>query len=278
MKLHILTMNIIFASLLSACGGGGGYSSPAPAPVQTAAVITSVTNGPLMYGKTATFTITGTHLDSGVTFTAPACANRAMAAGSTALQQIWTCTPSASGALTVSVGSTGIVSPTTVTPLVPAPRVTMKTSLGDIVLELYPNNAPLTVNNFLQYVNDGYYNDKIYHRVISNFMIQGGGYNAAMVHGSTRAPIALEVGKGLSNDRGTIAMARTSVLDSATSEFFINVVDNPALNTQDGGYAVFGMVVAGMATVDAIKVVPVNNPTQNLPITTVQITSVVQTQ
>ena len=124
-----------------------------------------------------------------------------------------------------------------------APKVRMKTSLGEMVIELYPEKAPKTVENFLKYVDDG------------NFMIQGGGFDAKMQQKPTRSPIPLESRNGLKNDRGTIAMARTSVPDSATAQFFINTVNNNGLNypQPDGnGYAVFGKVIEGMDTVDKI--------------------------
>jgi peptidyl-prolyl cis-trans isomerase A (cyclophilin A) len=138
------------------------------------------------------------------------------------------------------------------------PQVLIKTTKGEIVVELYPAKAPATVENFLRYVDDKHYDGTVFHRVIGNFMIQGGGFTADMRQKATRAPIALESKNGLRNDAGWIAMARTSVPDSATSQFFINVVDNAMLNhpQPDGhGYAVFGKVVKGMDTVDAIKAV-----------------------
>lgn len=138
------------------------------------------------------------------------------------------------------------------------PQVLIKTSKGEIVVELYPAKAPVTVENFLKYVDDKHYDNTIFHRVIGNFMIQGGGFTTDMRQKPTRAPIKLESQNGLKNDTGWIAMARTSVPDSATSQFFINVVDNSMLNhpQPDGhGYAVFGKVVKGMDTVEAIKAV-----------------------
>lgn len=140
-----------------------------------------------------------------------------------------------------------------------APKVLMKTSLGDIVIELDQEKAPKTVENFLKYVDDGFYSNLIFHRVIGNFMIQGGGFDVDMNQKKTRAPIPLESRNGLKNDVGTIAMARTSVPDSATSQFFINTVNNNGLNypSPDGnGYAVFGKVVQGMDTVEKIAKVP----------------------
>ena len=156
------------------------------------------------------------------------------------------------------------------------PKVRLSTSAGDIVLELYPEKAPKTVENFLQYVREQHYDGTIFHRVIDGFMIQGGGFTADFQQKATRAPIALEAANGLKNDRGTIAMARTGNPNSATAQFFINVVNNPMLNAPnpDGyGYAVFGKVVQGMDTVDKIKVVATGNkgmhqnvPTQNVTI------------
>ena len=138
-----------------------------------------------------------------------------------------------------------------------AQRVKLSTSLGDVVLELEREKAPKTVDNFLQYVRAGHYNGTIFHRVIDGFMIQGGGYKADMSEKPTRPPIALESRNGLSNLRGTVAMARTGIPDSATAQFFINVNDNTMLdqaNARDGnGYAVFGKVVEGMDVVDKIR-------------------------
>ena len=136
-----------------------------------------------------------------------------------------------------------------------APKVRMKTSLGDVVIELYPEKAPKTVANFLKYVDAGFYSDTIFHRVIPGFMIQGGGFEKNMSQKKTREPIELESRNGLKNDRGTIAMARTSVPNSATAQFFINTVNNNGLNypQPDGnGYAVFGKVIEGLDTVDKI--------------------------
>ena len=151
-----------------------------------------------------------------------------------------------------------------------APRVTLVTSAGDITVELDAERAPKSVANFLQYVRAGHYNGTVFHRVIENFMIQGGGFTPDLNQKPTRAPIPLESKNGLKNERGTIAMARTSDPNSATSQFFINVVDNPRLDfpSFDGhGYAVFGKVVAGMDVVDAIRKLPTvsSGPHQNVP-------------
>ena len=137
-----------------------------------------------------------------------------------------------------------------------APRVKLSTSAGDIVVELAPDKAPKTVENFLQYVKDKQYDGTVFHRVIDGFMIQGGGFTADLKEKPTRAPIPLEAKNGLKNDKYTIAMARTSDPNSATSQFFINVKDNASLNapSPDGyGYTVFGKVVAGAEVVDKIR-------------------------
>lgn len=142
------------------------------------------------------------------------------------------------------------------------PKVLLHTSMGDITLELYPDKAPKTVENFLRYVNEGFYDGTLFHRVINNFMIQGGGWTQNLMHKRTHAPIRNEANNGLSNLRGTVAMARTRDPNSAAAEFFINVVDNKRLDyvgdangTVSWGYCVFGKVVSGMDTVDKIKAV-----------------------
>jgi len=141
---------------------------------------------------------------------------------------------------------------------VSSPQVVMETSKGEIVLALYPEKAPLTVKNFLNYVDAGFYNGTIFHRVIPGFMLQGGGFSPDMQKKPTTAPVKNEADNGLKNDRGSIAMARTQDPHSASSQFFINTVDNAFLNykgqtTAGWGYAVFGKVIKGMEVVDAIS-------------------------
>jgi peptidyl-prolyl cis-trans isomerase A (cyclophilin A) len=152
-----------------------------------------------------------------------------------------------------------------------APRVLLSTSEGDITLELDAMRAPRTVENFLAYVRAGHYEGTIFHRVIGNFMIQGGGFTADLKQKPTRAPIPIESRNGLKNERGAIAMARTSDPNSATSQFFINVVDNARLDypSFDGhGYTAFGKVVTGMDVVERIRDTPTkaDGPHQNLPV------------
>ncbi len=158
-----------------------------------------------------------------------------------------------------------------------AQKVRLDTSMGEIVIELDAAKAPKTVANFIEYVKAGHYDGTVFHRVIPDFMIQVGGFDADMKEKPTRAPIPLESKSGLTNVRGSVAMARTRVPDSATAQFFINVKDNAfldAANTPDGsGYAVFGKVVSGMDVVDKIRAVPTGNkgPYQNVPATPVVI-------
>ena len=160
----------------------------------------------------------------------------------------------------------------------PNPTVALDTNHGRIVLELYADKAPKTVKNFLDYVKAGQYNGVIFHRVIPGFMIQGGGFTPDMKEKATRAPVQNEAKNGLSNDRGTIAMARTADPHSASAQFFINVEDNSPLDRtrKSAGYAVFGRVIEGMDVVDQIRKVPVADTKghESVPIDPVIIKSV----
>ncbi len=169
-------------------------------------------------------------------------------------------------------GTTAPEAPASGAPAAAGPKVRLSTSMGDIVLELYKDKTPKTVDNFVQYVKAGHYDGTIFHRVIENFMIQGGGMKPDLSEKPTRAPIPLESRTGLSNVKYTVAMARTMVPNSATSQFFINVNDNVFLdqpNSRDGeGYAVFGKVIAGTDVVEKIKAVETKakGPHQNVPV------------
>ena len=161
-----------------------------------------------------------------------------------------------------------------------SPRVKLATSAGDIVIELDTANAPVSAENFLTYVRDGFYDNTIFHRVIDGFMIQGGGFEPGMKQKSTGAPIENEANNGLKNDKYTLAMARTNDPHSATAQFFINVANNDFLNhtaptAQGWGYAVFGKVVEGQDVVDQIRTVRTGNAGfhQNVPLEDVVITS-----
>ena len=160
------------------------------------------------------------------------------------------------------------------------PVVVIDTSMGKIKVELFEDKAPISVKNFLAYVDDKHYDGLIFHRVIPGFMIQGGGMQPGMAEKKTKEPIKNESGNGLKNERGTLAMARTNVPDSATSQFYINVVDNKMLdkaNAQDGvGYAVFGKVTEGMDVVDKIRAVKTGskNGHRDVPVEDVMIKTV----
>lgn len=184
-------------------------------------------------------------------------------------------------AVMAGVAAAGLAAATTSLPAFAqpaAPQVLFKTSQGNFTVELNPQAAPKTVENFLGYVNSGFYNGTVFHRVIGNFMVQGGGMTPDLTEKPTRAGIPNEGKNGLKNVRGTIAMARTSDPNSATAQFFVNVKDNASLDypNPDGfGYAVFGKVVAGMDTIDKIKAVPttVKGRYADTPVTPVVIES-----
>jgi peptidyl-prolyl cis-trans isomerase A (cyclophilin A) len=157
------------------------------------------------------------------------------------------------------------------------PMVVFSTTLGEVTLELYPEKAPITVENFLAYVDAGFYDGTIFHRVVPGFVIQGGGFSESMEQKSTRPPIKNEADNGLKNERGTLSMARTRDVNSATSQFFISLIDNASLDhgTRDFGYAVFARVVVGMDVVDKIAAVRTGNRGmyQNVPVQPVVIQS-----
>lgn len=276
MNFYKLLMCVGAALGLSACGGGNSFSP----------VITAVLPSSVQYSQTATIQLGGKHLRSYLQVdTDQACTNPSYAATSTTELLVLNCTVQRVGEwpLTVKDRDGQVIYATTVK--VPKPRVALVTSLGNITLELDPAKAPLSVNNFLSYVRQGYYRNTLFHRVIAGFVVQGGGYTTGMVKKTGQAAaIALESQNGLPNLRGTLAMARTSVPDSATSEFFINLVDNPSLNyqnTANPGYAVFGTVVQGMSdVVDEIakQTTGTVNGFADVPQRDVSITLAVQTQ
>ncbi len=157
--------------------------------------------------------------------------------------------------------------------LADTPKVIFSTTLGNFMIELYPGKAPITVKNFLAYVDAGYFDNTIFHRVIPGFMIQGGGFTEQMQKKPTQPPIKNEANNGLKNKRGTLSMARTGVVDSATAQFFINLKDNVFLDhgTRDFGYAVFARVIAGMEVIEKIAAVPTGS--KDVPKTPVVIKS-----
>jgi cyclophilin family peptidyl-prolyl cis-trans isomerase len=212
------------------------------------------------------------------------CINPSFATTSTTDTLVLNCGVKVVGDLPLTIKSEDGTVIYTTTLNVPKPQVTLFTTKGTVVLELDPTIAPISSNNFLSYVSKGFYTSTLFHRVIAGFMIQGGGYTTGLVKKAGQsAPIELESNKGLSNARGTLAMARTNVFNSATSEFFINVVDNTFLdhkNAANPGYAVFGKVVQGIEVVDAIVAQPtgVLNGFADVPLTDVVISLALQTQ
>ena len=276
------------SALLAACGGGGGGATES----RVASVNTVTADTPPSYDNLATFSVSGANLDLGVTASATGCTGPAVLAGGTATAMKVTCTPSRDGEITLSLSTTTGTLLKSTAFNVPKPQVRMTTSAGNLLIELEPAKAPITVKNFLAYVQDGFYVNTVFHRIISTFMAQGGGFNFGTTYTAkpaTRPAIVLEktTATGLSNTAKTIAMARTSAPDSATSQFFINLVDNAFLNAQgsaDGnGYAVFGTVVSTTdvnsdATLTALKAVQVvsNGSEVSLPLSPPVITAVVR--
>ena len=257
--------------LLSACGGSGFSPAVTGVQVQT-----------LQYGRTASIYVGGNDLRSTmVADLGPGCTSPAFSSSSSTNLALLTCTVTAVGTLPLTIKSAEgqVLYQTSLT--VPKPQVTLTTSAGSITMELDPVAAPVTVNNFLGYVNAGFYSNTLFHRVIPNFMVQGGGFTTGMVAKTDlKAPIVLESNNGLRNTRGAVAMARTSLPNSATSQFFINTVDNAFLDysTSNAGYAVFATVLTGMDVVDTIAAVTTQTVGQNenVPVTDVTITQAKQ--
>ena len=286
----ITAFSVVTLAALSACGGSGDDAGGTP----TATVTAMVASAP-KYASTATITINGTGLDSTLAVTSPVCTNMALQAGSTTTTATYTCT--VSGGLTgavVAKSNRTQVGQATLT--VPAPVVTMMvnnglSAVGNIVITLAPDKAPKTVDNFLHYVNTGFYNNTIFHRVVAGFIMQAGGYAPQITNlatatpkGGTFPPIAVEA-TTLSNVTWTISMANANTSTNqvtTTAQFFINLANNTNL---DGGYPAFGSVTAGTTVAQAIIAAPascVNNPAaltvDCLPVPNAVITTATQTQ
>jgi cyclophilin family peptidyl-prolyl cis-trans isomerase len=241
----------VLACMLCSCGGSSGFQ----------ATVTGVKVQSAQYGKTATISIGGKDLRSNLTVdTSGTCTNPVFASNSSTDTLVLNCVVSKVGDFTMLVQTADGVTIYTTSLNIPMPQVALITSKGSITVELDPTLAPFSTNNFLSYVNKGFYRSTLFHRVIPNFVIQGGGYTTGMVKKTEQsAPIELESNKGLSNLRGSLAMARTALPNSATSEFYINLIDNLSLdykNATNPGYAVFGKVLQGMDVVDAIAAEP----------------------
>jgi peptidyl-prolyl cis-trans isomerase A (cyclophilin A) len=264
---------VLCFAMLTACVGDGN----------TTPTVSDVQAKNLTYGARAEFDFFGSYLDKGLSATIPNCTGQTPSFISP-IQQVLLCTLTAIGDLKVEVrdGGGSVIFSKTFT--VPPPRVALVTSLGNIVVELDPAKAPVTANNFLRYAQGGFYSNTIFHRVIAGFVIQGGGFTSGPVAVSgALAPIALESNTGLTNLRGTIAMARTAEPDSATSQFYFNLVDNPALDYKDAGnpgYAVLGKIVQGTEVMDAIGVSPTGtaNGYADVPLTDIAVKAALRIQ
>lgn len=280
---HVVALaGAVGALLLQGCGGGGGGSGD---PV---AAVSNVSVDRLSYGRLSTFTVSGSNLSAAVVLSATGCDGLLVAPGGTATQQVFSCTPNQALSVRVAASVAGAEIYATPATAVPKPQVTLTTTLGTVVVELEPAVVKLTVDNFLAYVNAGFYNNTIFHRVIPGFVVQGGGFTG--VSGSTltaqtglRAAIALESNKGLSNTRGTVAMARSLAPDSATSQFYFNTVNNTGLDfasSANPGYAVFGRIVSDLAVLDTMSTVATRTVGTNadVPVSNIVVQTAVQTK
>ena len=269
------TAALLLTTLLTACGGSTGFPP----------VITAVKPQSLSYGRTATIYLGGKDLRSSLVVESNGgCTNPSFGSSSSTDTLVLNCLVTVVGDLPLTIKSaTGEVIYTT-TLSVPKPQVSIITNKGSFTLELDLATAPISVKNFLSYVRGGYYSNTMFHRVIPDFVAQAGGYTTGLVRKPGQLdPIELESNKGLSNARATVAMARTNVFNSATSEFYVNLVDNTFLdykNAANPGYAVFGTVVQGMDVVDAIATMPtgVFNGSTDVPLTDITITMAIQSK
>ena len=276
----IKTAAVAFAmsALLSACGGG----SLAPEDNQQ---ITSLEVKSAAFSQQAVLWVGGINLRDTLKVDTGICKNPVFnQAQSFPERAVINCTVTSTGEQPLSILGTNGQMLYSGKLTVPQPQVVMVTSQGSVTLELDPAVAPVSVNNFLAYVSNGYYRNTLFHRVIPGFVAQGGGYTTGLVKKPGQlAPIVLESNKGLLNTRSSLAMARTNVPNSATSEFYVNLADNPSLdykNANNPGYAVFGKVVKGMDVIDKIAALPTAtlNNFADVPVTDVTIQLMVQTQ
>ena len=301
LPLFALPTALVAATLLAACGGGGGSSGGQPPTVSS----TSASTATPMYSQTLVVTVNGNNLDQGLGGSSTGCSSITLGTTapyvSTATTAYLKCTVAGVGAQVLNVtrsadGTTLATQAFTVA----VPQVTLAVSNGagvggNVVITLAPVQSPITVNNFLAYVNSGFYNGTVFHRLVPGFVIQGGGYAAPLAVSPntpalkpTNAGITLEDLNGLSNLQWTVAMARGSSPTSGTSQFFINLVDNPGLNgtSTTYGYAVFGAVTTGTDVVTAMAGAPCSpwptffgpNVTDCLPSPNLVVTGAVQTR
>ena len=267
---------VVAALGLSGCGGGNNE-----------AAVTTMSASNIRFSRAATISINGRNLRQGlIVETEGGCENLTVVANGSDDTQQFTCDVLAVGQHVVHVASSSGAFLARLRFEVPQPQVSLTTSKGNITLELDPAAAPLTARNFLNYVNNGFYRNVIFHRVIAGSLVQAGSYiTGPVVKPATAASIKLESNNGLKNLRGTIGAARTSDPDSATSQWYLNVADNAGFDYLDEaspGYAVFGKILTGLDTMDAISVVETREHAAtgltNLPVTDVLITAASQTR
>lgn len=255
-------------------------------PARCTTPVSGIAAANLRYGQTAILTLVGQDVSrvSNVSVTRGKCATLQQLSGVISRAMRVSCGVIGTGALTVEAKDASGQVLGTASFTVPEPQVRLNTRDGELVLQLNPTAAPVSARNFLNYVNSGFYTGTLFHRVIPGFVAQGGGFTTGMVpKAPTSAPIVLESNNGLSNLRGTLAMARTASPDSATSQFYVNLVDNTGLNyvdTNRPGYAVFGAVVSGLDLLDRLATQPTTtvNGNQNVPVTELVVESASQIQ
>lgn len=247
-RIALKSAYLLLVLMLAACAG----ESPSLEP--------SVQARNLFYGVNATFTIGVSRLKEGLSVQVQSCESNQAPLASSSSELSYECTIKATGDTKLEVIDQNGKLVYSKMFTVPAPSVRIESSEGSFDIELNPNKAPVSVDNFLRYVQSGFYTDLIFHRVIAGFVVQGGGFTSGMVQRQTLfAPISLESNRGLSNKRASVAMARTNDPNSANAQFFVNVVDNAFLDYSSDsspGYAVFGEVVRGMEVIDAIASKP----------------------
>lgn len=271
-------ITFLLAALLVGCGGGA-TSDPYPPSIQSSS---------LAYGNQATFYVGVTTLNPGTTFSATNCSALQSTPSSVPNYLTYSCTITSTGPVVFTGTDANGKVIATQNFTVPNPQVLINAMIGstqaNFVVELNQAKAPISTDNFLRYVKDGFYKDTLFHRVIPNFVIQAGGFTTGLTPKTpTYSAIALESQNGLSNLKGTLAMARTSDPTSATSQFYINLKDNTNLDYVDAsnpGYAVFGSVISGQSTIDSIAAVPTGAASglTDVPTTEIKITGAIRIQ
>ena len=265
----------LLSLLLVACSGGGQDPSP---------VVSEVQVDQLRYGQTSTFKLLGVNLKQDFQVSITQCMNLQVLPGGNDLEQHVSCRPNKVGTLEVTPKTMQGVAMLVQAFEIPNPQVKMSTNFGDLWIELNPDAAPVTVDNFLKYVNANFYNATVFHRLIPQFVIQGGWLNSEMFEKpGASGSIVLESNSGLKNTRGSIAMARGSNPNSATTQFYFNLVDNPKLDYQNEGspgYAVFGKIVNGLGVLDIMTQISTASlyGLDNVPTSNIRINSAVQIQ